>query len=233
MKRKNHFFVFLRLYYFSETYSMAFSNPLLLIGLSAILIPIIIHLFNFRRYKTIYFSNVQMLEEIIKDEEHYAFVSKRMKELNDYAMSRYEKIQQSIFVNGGYNYFETIKRFRMYYLLAKKDVDDKYRPLEEQSEWRGPVIFGISIFMLFYIVVASFLSFAIVRWVIPRRAREKLKEKRKRSILMLACGVGIFAISIMIASLFVKQNFILMAINLMITFAWLMEAILLSLLIRL
>ncbi|MBR6130358.1 MAG: BatA domain-containing protein [Bacteroidales bacterium] len=45
---------------------MAFSNPLLLIGLSAILIPIIIHLFNFRRYKTIYFSNVKMLEEIKK-----------------------------------------------------------------------------------------------------------------------------------------------------------------------
>ncbi|MBO4382143.1 MAG: BatA domain-containing protein [Bacteroidales bacterium] len=45
---------------------MAFSNPLLLIGLSAILVPIIIHLFNFRRYKTIYFSNVKMLEEIKK-----------------------------------------------------------------------------------------------------------------------------------------------------------------------
>jgi len=176
---------------------------------------------------------VQMLEEITKDEEHYAFVIKRVKELNDYAMARYEKIQQSIFLNGGYNYFETLKRFKMYYSLAKKDVDDKYRPLKEQSEWRGPVIFGISIFMLFYIVVASLLSFAIVRWVLPRRVRERLKEKRKRSILMVACGVGIFAISIMIARFFVHQNFILMAINLMITFAWLMEAILLSLLIRL
>ena len=38
----------------------------MLIGLAAILVPIIIHLFNFRRYKTIYFSNVQMLEEIQK-----------------------------------------------------------------------------------------------------------------------------------------------------------------------
>ena len=176
---------------------------------------------------------IQMLEVITQDEEHYAFVTKRVKELNDYAMSRYEKIQQSIFVNGGYNYFETLKRFKMYYTLAKKDVDDKYKPLKEQSEWRGPVIFGISIFMLFYILLASLLSFAIVRWVLPKRIREKLKEKRKRSILMVACGVGIFAVSIMIASLFVKQNFILMAINLMITFAWLMEAILISLLIRL
>ena len=38
----------------------------MLIGLTAVLVPIIIHLFNFRRYKTIYFSNVQMLEEIQK-----------------------------------------------------------------------------------------------------------------------------------------------------------------------
>ena len=38
----------------------------MLIGLAAILVPIIIHLFNFRRYKTVYFSNVKMLEDIQK-----------------------------------------------------------------------------------------------------------------------------------------------------------------------
>lgn len=45
---------------------MAFGNPLLLFGLAAILVPIIIHLFNFRRYKTVYFSNVKMLDDIKK-----------------------------------------------------------------------------------------------------------------------------------------------------------------------
>ena len=45
---------------------MSFTNPLMLIGLSAILIPVIIHLFNFRRYRTVYFSNVKMLEDIQK-----------------------------------------------------------------------------------------------------------------------------------------------------------------------
>ena len=44
---------------------MKVANPLFLIALSAILIPIIIHLFNFRRYKTVYFSNVKMLEEVL------------------------------------------------------------------------------------------------------------------------------------------------------------------------
>lgn len=44
---------------------MKFANPLFLIAISAVLIPIIIHLFNFRRYKTVYFSNVKMLEEVL------------------------------------------------------------------------------------------------------------------------------------------------------------------------
>lgn len=45
---------------------MSFTYPLMLIGLAAILVPIIIHLFNFRRYKTVQFSNVKMLEDIQK-----------------------------------------------------------------------------------------------------------------------------------------------------------------------
>ena len=45
---------------------MQFLQPLFLIGLSAILIPIFIHLFNFRRYKTVYFSNVKLLQDILQ-----------------------------------------------------------------------------------------------------------------------------------------------------------------------
>ncbi len=43
---------------------MHFTEPLFLIGYVAILVPILIHLFNFRRYKTFYFSNVKMLQDI-------------------------------------------------------------------------------------------------------------------------------------------------------------------------
>lgn len=45
---------------------MSFSNPLFLFGLFAILIPVVIHLFNFRRYKTAYFSNVKLLQDILQ-----------------------------------------------------------------------------------------------------------------------------------------------------------------------
>ena len=39
-------------------------NPIFLFGLAAISIPIIIHLFNFRRYKKVYFTNVEFIKEI-------------------------------------------------------------------------------------------------------------------------------------------------------------------------
>ena len=43
---------------------MQFLQPLFLIALSAIALPIIIHLFYFRRYRKVYFTNVQFLKEV-------------------------------------------------------------------------------------------------------------------------------------------------------------------------
>ena len=43
---------------------MQFANPYILWGLLLLAIPIIIHLFNFRRYRKVYFTNVRQLQEI-------------------------------------------------------------------------------------------------------------------------------------------------------------------------
>ena len=43
---------------------MTLSSPLFLIGLVAVAIPVIVHLFNFRRYRKVYFSNVDYLEQL-------------------------------------------------------------------------------------------------------------------------------------------------------------------------
>ena len=43
---------------------MQFLNPAFLFGLLALAIPVIIHLFNFRRFKTVYFTNVRFLKNI-------------------------------------------------------------------------------------------------------------------------------------------------------------------------
>lgn len=45
---------------------MEFLHPNILYGLFAVAIPILVHLFNFRRYQKVYFSNVQMLKSIHK-----------------------------------------------------------------------------------------------------------------------------------------------------------------------
>ena len=49
--------------------SMNFLFPTFLIGLAAIAIPIIIHLFNFRKYKKVYFTNVQFLKELKQESD--------------------------------------------------------------------------------------------------------------------------------------------------------------------
>lgn len=43
---------------------MTFANPQMLWGLLAVLIPIVIHLFNFHRYRKVYFSNVALLSQL-------------------------------------------------------------------------------------------------------------------------------------------------------------------------
>lgn len=67
---RNHFIV-------SKFNSMQFLYPWFLWGLLAISLPVIIHLFNFRRYKKIYFTNVKFLKDV-----HYQSKSKsRLKEI--------------------------------------------------------------------------------------------------------------------------------------------------------
>lgn len=46
---------------------MILTHPLMLIGLIAVAIPIVVHLFNFRRYKKIYFSNVDYLQDLLQE----------------------------------------------------------------------------------------------------------------------------------------------------------------------
>ena len=56
---------------------MAFVNPGILWLLSLNIIPIIIHLFHFRRYKTLYFSSLQFIQKI--DQENKS--TKKLKQI--------------------------------------------------------------------------------------------------------------------------------------------------------
>src|SRR5437868_5764156 len=56
---------------------MSFVFPSFLYALFAVSIPIIIHLFNFRKYKTVYFTNVKFLRELKQESQSKS----RLKEL--------------------------------------------------------------------------------------------------------------------------------------------------------
>ena len=55
---------------------MEFLYPNMLYALFALLIPVVIHLFNFRRHKTVYFSNTSILKTIEQE-------NKKTKKLKD------------------------------------------------------------------------------------------------------------------------------------------------------
>lgn len=57
--------------------SMTFVSPLFLWALAAIAVPVVIHLFNFRKYKKVYFTNVKFLRELQEESKSRS----RLKEL--------------------------------------------------------------------------------------------------------------------------------------------------------
>lgn len=57
---------------------MQFLFPFFLWGLLGLFIPIIIHLFHFRRFKKVYFSNVRMLQSIKEEKQNRSKVKKRL-----------------------------------------------------------------------------------------------------------------------------------------------------------
>ncbi len=57
---------------------MAFLYPGFLFALLALAIPVIIHLFNFRQYKKVYFSNVQFLKDVQKQQSSRSNLKNRL-----------------------------------------------------------------------------------------------------------------------------------------------------------
>lgn len=57
---------------------MAFLYPGFLFALLALAVPVIIHLFNFRQYKKVYFSNVQFLKDVQKQQSSRSNLKNRL-----------------------------------------------------------------------------------------------------------------------------------------------------------
>lgn len=179
---------------------------------------------------------VAMRDKVEQDNQHYQEIAASLKDLYDYANTRYHDIQQSIFRNGENSYFTTLLQLPQAIKRAQQDVDDKYSDKdyrEAHSEWRGPVVYGFVLFIVFYLVVATVLSNLVVR--LSMRFVKRLKTERIRSrkaAIIIAVGVLVFAVSIMVAQHFMYHDFLVMATGLLVEFAWMLLAICVSLLIR-
>ncbi len=53
---------------------MSFGAPMMLWGLLALAVPVVVHLFNFRRYRKVYFSNVERLTALQTESRHTSTV---------------------------------------------------------------------------------------------------------------------------------------------------------------
>ncbi len=185
-------------------------------------------------------NTISIKEKMSLDKEFYDEVTAKLISINNYALKQYEKLQNSIFRNGGSNYFQVLTSLGQGYRHVGTELRDKYGELYRdgesdivKSQWRGPVIYMTLVFILFYVAVASILSIVILRWFLPKKLRMKDSYAGRRSIIGLACGVFLFMLFISIANSVTHHNFIVMAVNTTVDYSWLLLAILLSLLIRL
>lgn len=163
----------------------------------------------------------------------------KLQALNDYANRRYEDIQNSIFNNGGDNYLRILRNFSMNYKEAKTSVTEKYKPVPGMmSQWDVRIIFILFGIIIFWGLISIFLNLFTIRIVITQLMKHGMFENRKESFmakrpcLIMAMTVVTFAAILGIVRMTVTQNFVVMASQLLVEFAWLIGVILVSILLR-
>ena len=161
---------------------------------------------------------------------YYTMTEERLSHLNNYAQKRYNDIQTNIFNNGGDNYFTLLKNWKKEWTNMVQTVKKKYQP-NDDSQWDSRWIFGLLISIILYAILASALNFVAIRYVVPKRFRTE-EFMKKRACITMATTTITFAIILGITLATTKQNFFIMASNLLVNYAWLLGVILISLLLR-
>ncbi len=179
--------------------------------------------------------SIAQKERLVTDSTHYQQTASMLKSAYDYAQQRYKNVQNKIFIEGQTGYLTLLKSFKRYWHQASMDAKDKYSLNQHavHSQWRGPMVVGFSLFVLFYLIVSVVVSVVVVNFLLKRTRifkRERFLKNRFTSILIST--VIIFALSIMLASAFSTQHFFSMASKILVEFAWMLAAIFTSLIIR-
>lgn len=179
-------------------------------------------------------NNLEENNEGIKDYiKFYNMAEEKLRGINDYANHRYNDIQTSIFKNGGDDYLTILADLPGAWNTMKTTVEKKYTTSgHTMSQWDSRFIFGLFGIIVFYAIVASLLNLGVIMWLMPKRFRTEEFMKKRPCIIMASTTVT-FAIILGIVRASTSQNFIIMASNLLVEYAWLLGVILISLLLRL
>ena len=163
----------------------------------------------------------------------YDLTELHLKRLNDYANKRYNDIQTNIFKNGGDDYFTIMANAKTMITQMKSTVAQKYSMHKgSTSQWDGRFIIGLFVIIIFYGIVATILNLAAIRYLVPARFHTS-EFLKKRACITMASSTVTFAIILGIVRATTEQNFIIMASDLLVEYAWLLGVILISLLLRL
>ena len=173
--------------------------------------------------------NQQTLKRNIR---YYNQTAQRLSELNDYAQKRYTDIQKSIFVNGGDSYPTLLSNLGRRWNTMTETVRKKYTTNNnDNSQWSAQWIFGMFIAIAIYVVLATVLNLLFFRFMLPRRYKTE-DFKRKQTAITMATTTITFALIQGLLMGNSSQNFLIMASNLLVEYAWLLGVILISLLLR-
>ncbi len=179
--------------------------------------------------KKILADYISIRDHIIKDKQLYERVESRLKSVNDYALGKYESIQQSIFTNGGNNYVAVLKNFSSHYDSARNDIKDKYISDDHNvhSDWGGTTIIAL----ILSIFVVLLLAATIAWFCLKKFGKKKFKEEFiPYYAITLTCLL--FTLLCTIPQIFTSQNFLAMACSRLIEYMLLIAAITLSLVYR-
>ena len=179
---------------------------------------------------------------IIDDSTHYENVYLRLKESYDYAQRRYKILQNQIFFEGQSAYGGILKDFKREWQRARQGMHDRYTvsdhlhegEVEEhvESEWGGHVFVSFIIYFLVTLLISVLVAAGIL--ALLHRLFKSVRTvafKQRRLVLTLLLSVVIF--SIVMAFSRGTSNVAEVAFSLILTYSWLVAAILLSLLLRL
>ena len=180
---------------------------------------------------------------VIADSTHYQQSYLRLKESNDYAMERYQQLQDRIFVQGQSPYSTILKGFKFQWAYAAREIHEKYNfaTLEHldrdsitfSSPSRGPLlvvflILEVLCLLLLILIIALLFKLAVRLF---KGLKQSVSKEQHFSLIAL---IAVIINGILLYSLpGGEDNFMSSAASLMGTYLWLLGATIAALLIRL